>query len=287
MGWGATQSATDGVKLGRDLREFYAAFFSEDVATRFIFPAEGPVADPRKFERRKVCTECGAVNPRESGECTHCGSEALLLVDIARNLRNARRNGVPYKRAHHDCPYCEGDRTLTIVGSQAASLASVAIGQLFGTRYNGDKKLIAFSDSVQDAAHRAGFFEARNWRLNLRPAMAQVIHGASAREESLTLASLPDAFDERWLSALGSNGYVKTFLPPAIAWLRDYQAMTREDAPPTDYLLELTRRGVAWAMLAEFGQDAHVGRTLPRTLTASVAIDAAALERAASGLGMP
>jgi hypothetical protein len=91
-----------------------------------------------------------------------------------------------------------------------------------------------------------------------------------------------DAFDDRWLPALGSGGYVRTFLPPAIAWLRDYQAMTREDAPPTDYLVELTRRGVVWAMLAEFGQDAHVGRTLPRTLTASVAIDAAALERAAS-----
>lgn len=282
MGWGATLTATDGAKLDSGLKEFYAAFFSEDVATRFIFPVELAVApNLRKFERRRVCTECGTVNPQESADCTHCGSRELVIADIARNLRDARRNGVAYKRAHHDCPYCEGERTLTIVGSQAASLASVAVGQLFGTRYNADKKLIAFSDSVQDAAHRAGFFEARNWRLNLRPALAQVIHAAAERGEPLTLASAPEAFDARWLKHFGAHGYVRTFLPPALAWLRDFQALLLEDVPPTEYLIALTRRGVTWAILGEFGQDAHVGRTLPRTLTASVAFDAEALARAA------
>lgn len=281
MGWGATQTATDGARLKSDLREFYAAFFSEDTATRFIFPADADGApNLRKFERRRTCMECGVVNPQESGECAHCGCTSLLLVDIARNLRRGQRNGAPYTRAHHDCPYCEGDRTLTIVGSQAASLASVTVGQLFGTRFNGDKKLIAFSDSVQDAAHRAGFFEARNWRLNLRPAIAQVIHATVARGEALSLATLPRAFEERWLSDKGERGYVRTFLPPSLTWLREYQAMVEQNAPPSDYLMQLTRRGLAWAMLGEFGQDAHVGRTLPRTLTATVEFDAEALDRA-------
>ncbi len=281
MGWGATQTATDGAKLKTDLRTFYAAFFSEDVATRFIFPIEdGAQSSERKFERRRACTECAAIDPKESEECTHCGSNSLLLVDIARNLRHGRRNGAPYTRSHHDCPYCEGERTLTIVGSQAASLASVAVGQLFGTRYNEDKKLIAFSDSVQDAAHRAGFFEARNWRLNLRPAMAQVIHSAVAKGAALTLADLPEAFESRWLTELGDKTYVKTFLPPSLSWLRDYQTLLEQDAPPSDYLSKLTRRGLTWAMLGEFGQDAHVGRTLPRTLTASIVFDADAIAKA-------
>lgn len=281
MGWGATQTATDGARLKTDLREFYAAFFSEDTATRFIFPAVGDSSpNLRKFERKQACTECGVVNPSEAGECGHCGSKALLLVDVARNLRRGQRNGAPYTRAHHDCPFCEGDRTLTIVGSQAASLASVAIGQLFGTRYNVDKKLIAFSDSVQDAAHRAGFFEARNWRLNLRPALSQVIHQAIGRGEALTLASLPAAFEDRWLGEFDDRRYIRTFLPPSLTWLRDYQAMLAEDSAPTEYVSMLTRRGLTWAMLGEFGHDAHVGRTLPRTLTATIAFDSDAIDRA-------
>ena len=107
------------------------------------------------------------------------------------------------------------------------SLASVSVGQLFGSPYNGDKKLIAFSDSVQDAAHRAGFFEARTWRLNLRPAMAQVIHNAVAKGAPLTLATLPDAFESQWQTRLGEKDYIKAFLPPSIAWLHKPASRTK------------------------------------------------------------
>jgi len=282
-GWGATLAPTDGNRLKSDLRTFYAAFFSQDVITRFIFPVrDGEEPDPRRFERRLACTDCGALNAPDSGECGFCGGRALLRVDVARNLRKGTRNGAPYTRAHHDCPYCEGDRTLTIVGAQAASLASVSAGQLFASRFNRDKKLIAFSDSVQDAAHRAGFYEARNWRLNLRPALAQVIHGSAAAGAPLSLAELPAAFERLWRERFDERAYLKTFLPPSIAWLRDFQALLLEDAlPDGDYLQMLTRRGLTWAMFGEFGQDAHVGRTLPRTLTACVAWPAEALDRSA------
>ena len=284
MGWGATLTNTDNNKLKGDLRMFYAAFFSNDVSTRFIFPVDPSVqVNPRKFERRQVCSECGTLNAAEAKECNLCGSTVLSLVDVARNLRTRQRQGGAFSISHHDCPYCDGERTLTILGSQAASLASVAVGQLFGSSYNTDKKLIAFSDSVQDAAHRAGFFEARTWRLNLRPAMAQVIHDAVAKGRPLTLAELPDAFESTWMRRLDEKTYIKTFLPPAIAWLRDYDKLLHEDVLPADgYLQKLVRRGLTWTMLAEFAQDAHVGRTLPRTRTASVAIKDGALESAAA-----
>jgi hypothetical protein len=67
-------------------------------------------------------------------------------VDITANLKEATRNGAKFTKSHHDCPYCGGHRTLTIVGSQAASLAAVMVGQLFSSGFNQDKKLIAFSD---------------------------------------------------------------------------------------------------------------------------------------------
>lgn len=282
MGWGAVVSPTDPNRLKNELPAFYAAFFSNDVSTRFIFPAAGaePI-DPRKLNRRQACSECGTLSPANAHDCNYCGSQALLAVDVAINLRQGRRNGAPITTSHHDCPYCDGDRTLTIVGSQAASLASVSVGQLFGSPYNDDRKLIAFSDSVQDAAHRAGFFEARNWRLNLRPAMAQLIHAAVAAGRPLTLAELPVAFRDHWKARLGEPDYIKSFLPPALAWLRAYEQLLQENVLPKDgYLQALVHRGLTWAMLAEFGQDQHVGRTLPRTRTAAAAMNAASMTRA-------
>jgi DEAD/DEAH box helicase domain-containing protein len=283
MGWGAVVSASDRNRLKSDLQGFYRAFFSSDLGTRFLFPAMGETPiDPKRLERRQACCECGTLNLRDAKDCNHCGSKSLLAIDLAANQRQGRRNGAPFTKSHHDCPYCDGERTLTIVGAQAASLASVSVGQLFGSPYNGDKKLIAFSDSVQDAAHRAGFFEARTWRLNLRPAMAQVIHDAVAKGAPLTLATLPAAFEMTWQSRLGEKDYIKTFLPPSIAWLRDYEKLLHEDVlPQGDYLQQLVRRGLTWAMLGEFAQDAHVGRTLPRTRTAAAVVDAEALAAAA------
>lgn len=61
---------------------------------------------------------------------------------------------------------------LSIVGYRAASLASVAIGELYSSAYNNHYKLIAFSDSVRDAAHRAGFFGARIHSQVVRHALA-------------------------------------------------------------------------------------------------------------------
>ena len=283
MGWGATVTKTESSKLKSDLQGFYRAFFSFDVSTRFIFAvdASSPI-NLKTFERRTACSACGSLNTAEEVSCNYCGQDELLLVDIARNIRQRRRNGAPITVAHHDCPYCEGERTLTIVGAQAASLSSVGVGQFFGSSYNTDKKLITFSDSVQDAAHRAGFFESRTWVLNLRPAMAQVIHGASSKGTPLTLAELPGAFESRWIAELGERTYIKTFLPPGIAWLRDYDALLKEDVLPEDgYLQRLVRRGLTWAMLGEFAQDAHLGRTLTRTRTASLALERGVLASAA------
>jgi DEAD/DEAH box helicase domain-containing protein len=274
MGWGATVTKTESNKLKGDLQSFYKAFFSFDVSSRFIFAVDASAAvNPKIFERRQACPACGSLNAAEDASCNYCGRENMLLVDIASNIRTRRKSGAPITIAHHDCPYCEGERTLTIVGAQAASLSSIGVGQFFGSRYNSDKKLIAFSDSVQDAAHRAGFFESRTWLLNLRPAMAQVIHEASNRGTPLTLAGLPRAFESRWVAELGEKPYIKTFLPPGIAWLRDYDTLLREDTLPADgYLQRLVRRGLTWAMQAEFAQDAHLGRALPRTRTASLAL---------------
>jgi DEAD/DEAH box helicase domain-containing protein len=281
-GWGATLPRTSPNQFNQDIQQFYSAFFAEDVSTRFLFP-HGESADPKVFEHKKVCPCCGTLHALGQTHCD-CADAAVALVDVdvTANLREGVRNGARYTRSHHDCPYCGGHKTLSIVGSQAASLAAVMLAQLFGSRFNPDKKLIAFSDSVQDAAHRAGFLAARTWRLNLRPAVAQVIAAAQQAGEPLTLARLPQAFEQHWLPAMGQDHYLANFLPPQLHWLRDFETLMSEGTLPAgSELPQDLRRILPWVLNAEFGQDAHIGRSLTVTGTASVEPSPHALAAAA------
>jgi hypothetical protein len=46
---------------------------------------------------------------------------------------------------------------------------------LDASAFNGDKRVLAFSDSVQDAAHRAGFIAARAYRTSFRTALTRTV----------------------------------------------------------------------------------------------------------------
>ena len=54
------------------------------------------------------------------------------------------------------------------MGLRSATEISASLSQMFASKFNDDKKTLAFSDSVQDAAHKAGFFNSRTWRFGLR-----------------------------------------------------------------------------------------------------------------------
>ena len=87
-------------------------------------------------------------------------------------------SGTKVPRSLQRCPGCDTDQSLTILGSQAASL-SVCRHQpslpLTIQPGRGEKKLLAFTDSVQDASHRSGFFASRTYRFNLRTAIQAVL----------------------------------------------------------------------------------------------------------------
>ncbi len=51
---------------------------------------------------------------------------------------------------------------------------------MFGFILNNDPKLLAFTDSVQDASHRAGFFTARTYHFTFRTALQHVINHHAA-----------------------------------------------------------------------------------------------------------
>ena len=79
------------------------------------------------------------------------------------------------------CAYCGSGTGTGIFGVSATSIASTLVSLLFASKANGDPKLLAFGDSVQDVAHRAGFIEARSYRALLRQTIAHWLTSQTER----------------------------------------------------------------------------------------------------------
>lgn len=133
-----------------------------------------------------------------------------------------------------ECPSCGTAEAIRFLGSQIASLASVTLNELFGSAHvdGPERKLLAFTDSVQDASHRAAFFSARTYRFNLRTLMS-----SSVREHD---GSLPlDALGGEVLGAARERGLEVVYgvIPPDLEHHPQIARVGRT--------LELTRTAVA------------------------------------------
>lgn len=264
MGWGSTQRANSD-KLGADLQEFYKAFFGQRPDLRFLFPVNETVQSiapaQREFSHR-VCGRCLRVHGAETKQCT-CKPEAVL---VPVHLHEKSRRVNDQTEADISCPYCESRSGLTIMGSRSASLTSVALSQLFTSPFNHEKKSLAFSDNVQDASHRAGFFSARTYRVNLRTATAQIIRGAGS---PLTLPTLQDKFVSSWRDKLGDDEFVGVFLAPGMEWLRDFETLRQFGKLPIGSKLPgLVSRRLRWEIASELGYNSRIGRTLEKSSAA-------------------
>ncbi|MCP4531628.1 MAG: helicase, partial [Delftia sp.] len=107
------------------------------------------------------------------GPCPLTDDGRRFRVKVSRATKTDGKSGAVI--GNQVCPSCGAKDAMFIIGSQAATLSSVAIDELFGSVLNSDAKLLAFTDSVQDASHRAGFFSARTFHFTLRTALQHVI----------------------------------------------------------------------------------------------------------------
>ncbi|MFZ4441580.1 MAG: helicase-related protein, partial [Syntrophales bacterium] len=145
--------------------------------------------------------------------------------------------------------------------------------------FNQDKKLLTFSDSVQDAAHRAGFFAARTYRFNLRGAIQKFLN---VQATELSLPEIPADFIRYWREILGDEKFVATFLPPDMAWLSDYETLVETGELPADpkFLDDLKRR-IDWDIISEYGFNSRIGRTLEKTGSSVACVERDNLQKAA------
>ena len=283
--WGCVKPAAE-PRVGQDLRAFYNRFFLRDVDVGYLFPLARGEHPPRNVpgRERKLCGRCGHLAGHDAGACPGCGQAHRLVPVFQPDAVVSRGSGRQARRElDRDCPCCGAREALIIVGARASSLLSTALAQGFASRHNDDRKVIAFSDNVQDAAHRGAFFAARTWRNGLRTAIAQVV----VRHDGIALEDLPDRVLAWWgdaslnPAAFDEARFIAEFIAPDRLWLRDFEALQDHGTLPAgSRLLSLVHRRVRWDTLAELTFGAAIGRTLERTQVAAVGFDADALELA-------
>ena len=261
-----------------------------DRATSARYVSIGHAPDPDGF-REYLCPRCLTIYLGEEGGSTceacstiddatgHSVARPTLPVQISREVSDQK-----VARFLQRCPDCGSDHELSMLGSRAASLLSVAISHLFQTDYNSDKKLLAFTDSVQDASHRAGFFGARTYRFNLRTAIQTVVDAAEA---PIALSALGDRVWEYWDERIETSKLIATLLPSDLRESANYQTfLERGGVGAHRKLIEDLRERLSWEVVLEYGLTVRVGRTLENTLCSTVEIDTEALASAAQTLAL-
>jgi DEAD/DEAH box helicase domain-containing protein len=270
MGWGGVQKANED-KLIPELDRFYSAFFAKnpDPRLRFVFPVSDSAKTSESLVQPYLCGSCLSIFESKDGHCADCDTkaydsntqDATCTFRVESPQRTIQRQNV--RVADKSCPFCESSTGLTIVGSRAASLTAVGLSQLFGSPYNDDKKAMAFSDSVQDASHRAGFFSARTYQIVLRTALYQVL---AELPDEVPLGDLSDRFPAKWLAKLGQEDFVGTFIPPQIEWMQEFEDFRDSHKLPLGSRLpsRVVDR-LKWEVVREFGMQCRIGRTLEKS----------------------
>ena len=183
------------------------------------------------------------------------------------------RNNQAAEILNKDCPECnENGESMMIIGGGNTIFASLSIAQVLSSNLENSegRKILAFTNGVQDAAHNASFFEARNYRFMFRTAIQRVVKEIS---EPISLSELEDRFVEFWKHEMRADekndpmeDYVYRFFPA------DYENYVQihnnfrdsNDRFTNSFIQEFDTR-MKWEVAHEYGLNATVGRTLEKT----------------------
>lgn len=263
-GWLTTKREQD-PRVSDNHRSIYEAYFDQSRSVRYLFQGE-----EKRGEGAQWYIDPVTLNLEDDAKSTG--------VPILNPEETRRLTQKPPKHDKQWCPFCDSDRSLSLVGSQAASLSSVAIGLIYTSRFNEDKKLLAFTDSVQDASHRSGFFSARTYRFNLRTAIQTVLNAEGSGE--IRLSEFIDKFVDYWRARMKDPEFVATFCPPDLEGLPEYIAYLREGKKAAfPRLMKSLWKRLAWEITMEYGFNARVGRTLDKVRCSTTSFKPEALKR--------
>lgn len=277
-GWLSVTDVQDNT-FSTDLDAIYRAFFSRSKNSARAYSIFFPDRTRAETlgETGTECVVCGGCNTLRrradaDGRCPVCHSEHCIPV-----YRHTSLDGM-------ECPFCKARHSWLILGSRAASLTSAVISILYGSRANDDKKLITFSDNVQDAAHRAGFFGARTFNTTLRTAIQQCLQQCGENGDPL-LKDFPGIFRDYWRSRLSPEAYLARFIHPSMEWFASYEALCRDGKLPKDSRLPAdVGERLGWEIANAYTLNASVGRTLEKSGASIACVPVEQLRAAAHDL---
>jgi len=281
--------------LDRNLQSIYDTFFNRRADLALLYPEADVRATGTRGETVRACGGCGQLQTAQ-GRCQSCGGDDLAPVFLPLAARQVTRRDETRVESEHRCPVCGAEDALLLFGARATSLSAVAIQHLWASAANDHRKLIAFSDSVQDAAHRAGFFAARTYASNVRAAIVQALLAWPIQPAPWPefLAGLP----AYWLQnsprpvgeghnphAMTPERFVVEFIGPNMTWMPEYEALQRTGSLQGDWLRDAVAKRLQWETLAEFGYLARRGRSLETVGGAALGIQPERVAAAIARLG--
>ena len=198
-------------------------------------------------------------------EASVSDSDTIRLRVCSKSSSNKNGN----QKFMRTCPECNGGDTICQIGGRTSTLSSVAISQVLSSDFDNanadDRKILVFTNSVQDAAHQAGFYEARTYRFLFRQSMQKYINTLSA---PINLVDLQKGFQEYWHEQLTDEEYYNRFLPADLAKSIDLRKNYRVAGEGSDFMDSFKNEfelRVDWEILSEFALTAQLGRTLEKT----------------------
>ncbi|MGW0791217.1 DEAD/DEAH box helicase [Streptomyces sp. NPDC002911] len=166
------------------------------------------------------------------------------------------------------CPACRTFNSIRYLGTGLAALAAAAVTQLFTggelDKSKRENKTLLFNDSVQDAAHRAGYVASRSYTFSLRALLASRID----EDEPTTLSDLAA---DLIADVVDSKAVQAAVIPPDLHLIRGVDTLLSGRSHGSRATWELIAQRLAFATVMEFGLRSRQGRTLE--LTRTVAAD--------------
>jgi DEAD/DEAH box helicase domain-containing protein len=255
-------------KLSTQLDEIYNTWFSRRPEAARLYAARSVGRPHVDGVSQHVCVACGNVQPGDAA-CLACANQELLPVFRVTAQRTQVVGNAQYTRHDDTCPSCGERGELLLLGARNATLGSQVVEASWASIFNDDKKLIAFSDSVQDAAHRAGFFGARTWLNNVRTAWAHALDELQVTRMpwSQLLASAEKQFDEPGsVLHVSPEALVAEFLAPNMSWQHDWsvELLQHGQLPTTSRLPAKVKKRLLWQLFSDLTYQSQRGRTLER-----------------------
>jgi DEAD/DEAH box helicase domain-containing protein len=282
-GWLSIKSE-GGSKANSDLEAIYNGWFSRSADVLRLYPGVYRQAHVEGIQRL-VCGECGHL--QGNGEhCEACGFEDLVKIFQITGTTTSTRGQTVYSWHDLTCPTCNSRDRLILLGARNATLGANIIERSWASPFNDDKKLIAFSDSVQDAAHRAGFFAARTYANNARTAIAKALIEQGAAQAPLPWADFLENLPQLWLERLGRERFVTEFIGPNMMWQREWENLSQGNEPLAErsHMPQKVGKRLGWQAFAEFTYLSRRGRTLEKYGIATLQLDTAALKNVCQAL---